>query len=116
MIRVKKKISDDDVDRLMAASFLVDSHKNIVDGILTMGDVDINEERFKEFLDSYIDKYVYYEFLKRRVVSNYIPKTNEANYIVEWTVMYDSCTLIVTLESDKHLSKFEEEGYVIYNA
>ena len=51
MIRVKKKISDDDVDRLMAASFLVDSHKNIVDGILTMGDVDINEERFLDSLN-----------------------------------------------------------------
>jgi len=114
MIKVKIKIADDDVDRLMAASFLVDSHRNIVDGLLTIKDVNVNLERFTQLLDNYTDKYVYYEFLKRNIISQYIPTVEDPNYVIEWTIIYDSCTAIITLESDKYLSEFEKRGFTIY--
>ena len=95
MIVFKTKISNDDNDRLMAATMIANSSKDIIFNILTIPDINISTERFKEYINDYTDKYMYSEFLKNEVAKKYIQKNKT---VKNWTIDFNSQIMTIEYE------------------
>lgn len=58
---------------------------------------DIDDEKFQQLLDRYMDGFIEYEFIMDELRELYVPdeyKTNEYNF----EVLYDVCQMLITKE------------------
>ena len=90
---VVRRVSNEDIDQLMAASMLADSAKDIIMKIIIIPDIEISDEKFKILLDDYTDKYMYYELLKTKIAKRYL--LDGEDYI-SWSIDFNSRKITFT--------------------
>ena len=84
---VVRRVSNEDIDQLMAASMLADSAKDIIMKIIIIPDIEISDEKFKILLDDYTDKYMYYELLKTKIAKRYLLDGED---YMSWSIDFNS--------------------------
>lgn len=84
---VVRRVSNDDIDQLMAASMLADSAKDIIMKIIIIPDIEISDEKFKILLDDYTDKYMYYELLKTSIAKRYLMDGED---YISWSIDFNT--------------------------
>lgn len=90
---VVRRVSNEDIDQLMAASMLADSTKDIIMKIIIIPDIEISDEKFKILLDDYTDKYMYYELLKTKIANRYLLDGED---YVSWSIDFNSRKITFT--------------------
>lgn len=90
---VVRRVSNEDIDQLMAASMLADSAKDIIMKIIIIPDIEISDEKFKILLDDYTDKYMYYELLKTKIANRYLLDGED---YVSWSIDFNSRKITFT--------------------
>ena len=100
MKRYIKKVLDDVIDLLMGANFLVDSYREIIYDIISNPDININTDKFDQYIKEYSDKYIYYELLKRKVSNQYISNEIYRQYDVSWDINFSSKYITITIDQD----------------
>lgn len=85
-----KNAAHDDIEYLMANNFLVDSYKEIIYDILTNPDIEINDDKFSEYTNDYINAFVTYEAAKNSIIRNYISDDIFNDFNVDWSIDYSS--------------------------
>ena len=90
---VVRRVSNEDIDQLMAASMLADSAKDIIMKIIIIPDIDISDEKFKILLDDYTDKYMYYELLKTKIAKRYLLDGED---YASWSIDFNSRKITFT--------------------
>lgn len=103
-----KKILIEDVESLMAANFLVESYQDILFDILTMPNININDDYFNRYVNDYTDKYVYFEMLKRKISDIYISADIHSKCTTEWSIDFD--TKIMTLDV---MSTLDDDSFIL---
>lgn len=84
---VVRRVSNEDIDQLMAASMLADSAKDIIMKIIIIPDIEISNEKFKILLDDYTDKYMYYELLKTSTAKRYLMDGED---YISWSIDFNT--------------------------
>lgn len=84
---VVRRVSNEDIDQLMAASMLADSAKDIIMKIIIIPDIEISNEKFKILLDDYTDKYMYYELLKTNTAKRYLMDGED---YISWSIDFNT--------------------------
>ena len=92
-----KIVSDDDVNTLMAASFLVESYKEIVFDVITNPDININDAKFDQYILDYSDKFIYYELLKRKISEQYILNDIFRQFDISWDINFSSKYITISI-------------------
>lgn len=90
---VVRRVSNEDIDQLMAASMLADSAKDIIMKIIIIPDIEISDEKFKILLDDYTDKYMYYELLKTKIAKRYLLDGED---YMSWSIDFNSRKITFT--------------------
>lgn len=90
MNEIRVKVTEEDNDKLMAATMIVNSLKDVVVNVLTIPDIQISTEKFKTYIDDYVDKYLYAEFLKNEIAKKYIDNNK---MVYSWNIDFNTQTM-----------------------
>lgn len=92
MNEIRVKVTEEDNDKLMAATMIVNSLKDVVVNVLTIPDIQISIEKFKSYIDDYVDKYLYAEFLKNEIAKKYI---DNDKIVYSWNIDFNTQTMSI---------------------
>ena len=111
-----KKIDDQDILTLEGASFLVNSAQDIIFNILTIPDININNDRFNEYVKEYTDKYGLFELLKMEISQKYLPNDSFIKDNIDWSIDFYSSTITVASVYDEQFKNaFVSKGFKVIN-
>lgn len=96
MEKYVKNVAPDDIEYLMANNFLVDSYKEIIYDILTNPDIEINDDKFSEYVNDHVTAFATYESAKNNIIRNYISEDIFNNFSVDWAIDYSSRLVTMT--------------------
>ena len=75
------------------------SRRNVLAYVLRFDDIDISNERFKQYQKDYEEKLFIFETTKTELVKNYIePKIKNKKY--NWSLDYNTYTITVTEQEE----------------
>ena len=83
-------------DMAQKANVERDSRRDIITYIMTNSDINISEERFKEYQKEYDEKYLAFEQAKNVIEKDYIMPTTEGK-ASNWSLDYSSCVVTITI-------------------